>query len=236
MNITNNKKIFDYDVNKFNFSELFTSHLSSYNIDNLQNLHCNLSNDLLPQNIVTVKNDQSLPIYKILYNIDQGFNLDKKEESGIFLNTYKDFVHHISSTIFKEKLIYQRKPTLRIHFPKNMSVGGFHRDRDYNHPIEEINIWVPITLAFNTNTIWIESKFDKEDYSPMNLNYGQAVIFDSGLKHGNKINVENLTRLSFDFRVIPLSKWAVADSKKKQLSSISQNLKFTKDAYYDVTT
>ena len=169
-------------------------------------------------------------------HFDQGFNLDKKEESGIFLNTYKDFVHHISSTIFKEKLIYQRKPTLRIHFPKNMSVGGFHRDRDYNHPIEEINIWVPITLAFNTNTIWIESKFDKEDYSPMNLNYGQAVIFDSGLKHGNKINVENLTRLSFDFRVIPLSKWAVADSKKKQLSSISQNLKFTKDAYYDVTT
>ena len=40
------------------------------------------------------------------------------------------------------KLIYQRKPTLRIHLPENKSVGGFHRDRDYNHPIEEINIWL----------------------------------------------------------------------------------------------
>ena len=54
-----------------------------------------------------------------------------------------------------------------------------------------------VTSAFNTNTIWIESEFDKADYSPMNLNFGQAVIFDSGLTHGNKVNIENLIQMTF---------------------------------------
>ena len=143
MDITNKKNIFDYDVNIFNFSELFVKHLSSFNIDNLQNLHSHLPKTLLPKEVVNVENDQSMPIYKILYKIDKGYDLNNSDQSGIFLNTYKEFVHHLSSTIFKEKLIYQRKPTLRIHLPENKSVGGFHRDRDYNHPIEEINIFTP---------------------------------------------------------------------------------------------
>ena len=121
--------------------------------------------------------------------------------------------------------MFQRKPTLRIHLPNNKAVGEFHKDREYNHPIEEINIWVPITSAFNTNTLWLESAFDKEDYSPMNMNFGQGLIFDSGLSHGSVVNVENLTRLSFDFRIIPLSKWKVIKSRKPK-SSIDQNIKF----------
>jgi len=235
LDITNKKNIFDYDVDIFNFSELFLKHLSSFNIDTLENLHFHLPKTLLPKEVVNVENDQSMPIYKILYKIDKGYDLNNSNQSGIFLNTYKDFVHHLSSTIFKEKLIYQRKPTLRIHLPENKSVGGFHRDRDYNHPIEEINIWVPITSAFNTNTVWIESEFDKADYSPMNLNFGQAVIFDSGLTHGNKVNIENSTRMSFDFRVIPASKWK-KDKKQKTKMSLNQNLKFDTNDYYDVTT
>jgi len=235
MDITNKKNVFDYDVRNFNFSDMFVKHLSSFNIDNLQNLHSHLPKTLLPKEVVNVENDQSMPIYKILYKIDKGYDLNNSDQSGIFLNTYKEFVHHLSSTIFKEKLIYQRKPTLRIHLPENKSVGGFHRDRDYNHPIEEINIWVPITSVINTNSIWIESSYDKEDYKPVKLNYGQAIIFDSGLKHGNKINIENLTRLSFDFRVIPESKWENIKAKKIK-SSISQNLKLELNDYYDITS
>ena len=231
LDITNKKHIFDYDVNNFNFSELFVKHLSSFNIDNLQNLHSHLPKTLLPKEIVNVENDQSMPIYEILYKIDKGYDLNNSNQSGIFLNTYKDFVHHLSSTIFKEKLIYQRKPTLRIHLPENKSVGGFHRDRDYNHPIEEINIWVPITTANDTNTIWIESSFDKNDYSPMNLNYGEFLIFDSGLKHGNKINLENKTRISFDFRIIPETIWQNKKIKKNKFSADSK-MEFDIGGYY----
>jgi hypothetical protein len=232
----NKKTIFEYDLEIFNFSELFLNHLSVLvDVCSLQDLHLNLPSELLPHESITENNDQSLEIYKTLYSIDKGFDLHINQEFGVFLNKYKKFVNYLSSTIFKETLIYQRRPTLRVHFPESKAVGVFHRDRDYNHPIEEINIWVPITSAINTNSIWIESKFGKEDYSPINLNDGQAVIFDSGLKHGNKINTENLTRLSFNFRVIPESKWENAKTKKPK-SSISQSLKLELNDYYDVTS
>ena len=235
MNIEGNKIIFDYDVSLFNFYDIFKQHLSIFGIDNLENFHSDCSQTLLSNEIVTVENDQLAPVYKILYEIDEGYCLTNSFNPGKFLNTYKDFVYYLSSTIFKQELVYQRKPTLRIHFPENKAVGDFHKDREYNHPIEEINIWVPVTSAFNTNTIWIESAFDKKDYSPMNLNFGQGLIFDSGLNHGNKINVENLTRLSFDFRVIPLSKWKGIEGRKPNFSA-DQHLKFALNEYYDVTT
>ena len=37
------------------------------------------------------------------------------------------------------------------------------------------------------------------------------------LPNGNKVNIENLTRLSFDFRVVPASKWK-KDKKQKRVS------------------
>ena len=232
----NKKTIFEYDVAIFNFSELFINHLSElFAVSSLHDLHLNLPSELLPHESITVDNDQSLEIYKTLYSIDKGFDLNTNQEFGVFLNKYKKFVNYLSSTIFEEKLIYQRRPTLRAHFPESKAVGVFHRDRDYNHPIEEINIWIPITSAINTNSIWIESKFGKEDYSSINLNYGQAAIFDSRLKHGNTVNTENLTRLSFDFRVIPESKWESAKTKKTK-SSVSQSLKLELNDYYDITS
>lgn len=224
-----------YDVRRFNFSELFINHFSElFSINSLHDLHLNLPSKLLPQESITEENDQSILIYEVLYKIDKGFNLDTNNEFEVFLNTYKKFVNYLASKIFHERLIYQRRPTLRIHFPESKAVGVFHRDRDYNHPIEEINVWVPITSAIQTNSIWIESKYDKEDYSPINLNYGQAVIFDSGLKHGNKINKEKLTRLSFDFRIIPESKWENIKAQKRKLS-VSQSLSLELNDYYDIT-
>jgi hypothetical protein len=234
LNIEGNKIIFKYDESSFNFYDIFKKHLSLFGIDNLENFHSECSQTLLPNEVVTVENDQLTPVYKILYEIDDGYSLLSSYNPGKFLNTYKDFVHFLSSKIFKEELVFQRKPTLRIHFPKNKAVGDFHKDREYNHPIEEINIWVPITSAFNTNSLWIESAFDKKDYSPINLNFGQGLIFDSGLNHGSMVNDENVTRLSFDFRVIPLSKWKQIEDRKANFSA-DQNLKFALNEYYDST-
>ncbi|MDA8905273.1 hypothetical protein N9I58_02280 [Candidatus Thioglobus sp.] len=232
MNITNQKIIFDFDTSKYNFADLFRNHLSSHNVFDLQKLHIQLTKNLLNDSVVTSEDDQSVPIYKILYDIFDSNDLTNRNPLGNFLSTYKEFIYYLSDEIFHEKLVYQKSPTLRVQFPGNKAVFEFHRDRDYNHPVEEINIWIPVTPAFNTNTIWMESEFDKEDYSPVNLIEGEGLIFDSGLKHGNKINTENLTRLSFDFRVIPLSKW---DSKKhlEGKKSFNKNLEFKIDSYYD---
>jgi len=226
LNITNNKLIFNFDTSKFNFIELFSDFLN-IEINKLDLLHEIFSDKLLLNKVLTPENDQDQEIYKILYQIDQGYKSIHSDDRGNFFVLYDSFVKYIAENIFKEDLIFQKKPTLRVSFPNSMAVGGWHRDRDYNHPQEEINIWLPITSAFDSNTIWIESEFDKEDYEPMNLNYGDFLIFDSGLKHGNVKNIENRTRISFDFRVIPKRLFT-----RSQKTSLNQKIKFDLDHYY----
>jgi len=198
LNIVNKKIIFNFDKSKFNFADLFLNHLSKYHINNLQKLHIQLSQKLVNDDIVTSENDQSVPIYKILYEIFEANNVINGKPVSDFIETYNEFIYYLSDEIFQEKLVYQKTPTLRVQFPGNKAVFEFHRDRDYNHPVEEINIWIPVTPVINTNSVWIESQYDKEDYSPVNLINGEGLIFDSALKHGNKLNQENLTRVSFD--------------------------------------
>ena len=230
--IIKNKKITKkYNTKNFNFEKLFLKHFKKFKVKKLENIHKNLPNIYLHNKVVLVKKDQGLKIYKYLYKIDKGYDLNKTNEPSNFLKLYEKFVKYIAQNIFKEFLVYQGRPTLRVMFPNNKAVGEFHRDRDYNHPIEEINIWVPVTTSKNTNAMWMESKFNKKDYKPVNLNFGQFLIFDSGLKHGNKINLENKTRISFDFRVIPYSKWKKIQSKKIK-SSFNQKLKFKLGDYY----
>jgi hypothetical protein len=230
---TKNKKVIKkFNTRNFNFKKLFLNHFKKFNTRKLENIHNHIPKKYLPNKIVSVKNDQNPKIYKYLYKIDKGYDLNKMNKPSSFLKLYEKFVKYIAQNIFKEFLIYQSRPTLRIMFPNNKAVGDYHRDRDYNHPIEEINVWVPITSSINSNTIWIESKFNKNDYRPANLNYGQFLIFDSALKHGNNINLENKTRISFDFRVIPYLKWNKIQKRNQIKSSFNQKLKFKIGDYY----
>ena len=57
------------------------------------------------------------------------------------------------------------------------------------------------------------------------------LIFDSGLMHGNKINTENKTRLSFDFRVIPFSKYSEVSLNAETKFSVSQEIEFVGEYY-----
>lgn len=67
---------------------------------------------------------------------------------------------HIAPLFKGEKrIIYQKKPTFRVHLPNNvgnayngtslvltsLAVGKKHRDYDYFHPPGEINFWLPFT-------------------------------------------------------------------------------------------
>ena len=230
INLTNKIVVKSYDIKKYDFYKYFYALLRTYT-NNLDMLHNHLPENLYPKKVVTVTDDQKLSIYKILYKIDKGYNLKIKKNNSGFLNMFDDFVSSLARNFFNEELIYQARPTLRVNFPNNKAVGGWHRDREYNHPLEEINIWVPITKSINTNAIWIESEFDKNDFSPINTNYGQFIVFDSGLMHGNKLNTENKTRISFDFRVIPKSLY----KKKFDKSSNDTKMKFTIGDYYKVS-
>lgn len=137
-----------------------------------------------------------------------------KMRPSSFIACYRQFICVVIRQLIGEPIIYQKYPTLRIHIPNGKGVAAYHIDSDYNHPVDEFNIWIPFTFAKDTRSIWIESAPGKKDYNPQQVFYGQFLTFEGGkLSHGNEVNMTDETRVSIDFRIIPRSLWKPSDMK-----------------------
>lgn len=202
----------NYDTNYYNFREIVTNLLG---LNDLEKMHNVENYDLFKKGT-----DQSTKWHKLFYN-----NLDK------ITPLYEEFIYDVIKPIFGEEIVYQKIPTFRTQLVNNLGVFEFHKDKTYNHNEDEINFYLPFTDAYETNTIWVESEEDKGDYKPMNTLYGQVVMWNGcHLTHGNKKNTTQNTRVSCDFRVIPLSKY-----KENDESSIYTKMKFVVGDYFNVT-
>ena len=108
---------------------------------------------------------------------------------------FKRLFEHNTVSDFLEKAYFLNKP-----------LGVFHRDGDYGLPADAWNIWVPMTRAFGTNSLWVgsEHKYGR-DALPLDLEYGQLAMFRGSTRwHGVVWNTSAPTRVSFDLRVIPV--------------------------------
>jgi hypothetical protein len=205
--------IMHYDTTVYDFRKLIVKHFGE---DNLFHLHAGHAYEVFDQ-----ASDQSSHIHKKFYQI---------YDTDDFLSLYRRFLQEQIQPVFGEPIVYQAKPTFRIHMPGNLAVGEFHKDSDYNHQRSEVTHWMPFTSAFETNTIWIESVEDLGDYEPYAVNYGEILRFPASvLRHGNKINETGLSRVSMDFRIIPLSQYSEVDAGSSHV-----NLKFKIGGYYSL--
>lgn len=201
---------FKYDTNSYRFAE------------NLEKVFLTKDLSTLHESLETfnVDTDQSSKYHKTFY---------KLRDDHSFFVMFKRFVENEIHPLFDEDILFQKKPTFRIHMKGNLAVGGYHKDRDYNHSEHEINFFVPLTEAFDSNTVWVESEEDKGDFSPMEASYGEYYMWNgANLTHGNKKNDTGRTRVSFDFRVLPKSKHKASGKK-----SITQGVPFELGKYYD---
>jgi len=211
-----------YSTTKFSFRDFIIKNL---NVSSLNLIH--EEKDFTYNNKFERENDQSTHYHKMFYKIARSSN---------FLSIYNSFIREIVKPTFGEDVVYQKIPTFRLHFPGNIAVGEYHRDRNYRDPewakrVNEFNFFLPLTDAYDSNTIWLESEEGKEDFSPMNAKYGEIVKWDgSNLLHGNKLNEEIHTRVSFDFRVMPLSRY-----EPSAHGSINTGTRFSLGGYYDKT-
>lgn len=223
-------QIIKYDTKKFDFNKIIYNHFKKRNKSinkNFKNIHNKIffkNNTLhnineiekpiyeLKRNYFDIRKDQKNKFVKFFYKIDPIF-YKKKEAQGKFIKLYFKLIKHIEKKHFREKIIFQKKPTLRVHVPDNISVGSYHVDSDYGHPNEEINFWLPFNECKESATLWLESKPNKGDFKPINLKYGEILIFNSKLAHGTEVNKENYTRLSMDFRIIKKKKYKDYNSK-----------------------
>ena len=124
-----------------------------------------------------------------------------------------------------EPVVFQRIPTFRVHLPGNVAVGEFHRDTEYHHLPAAVNFWLPLTPTSGNNSVWIEQD---GDMAAPSLGPGQVLAFDGvGLYHGNKLNDTSHTRVSFDVRIVPESKFVPSEE-----GSVNTGVKMVIGGYY----
>eukprot|EP00933_Yihiella_yeosuensis_P033957 TRINITY_DN27545_c0_g1_i1.p1 TRINITY_DN27545_c0_g1~~TRINITY_DN27545_c0_g1_i1.p1 ORF type:complete len:410 (-),score=50.05 TRINITY_DN27545_c0_g1_i1:315-1481(-) len=123
-----------------------------------------------------------------------------------FMETYHRFINEIIVPLVGHgELMYQCPPTLRCQMPSVVASCAPHRDSDYAaHHGAEINFWIPVTKAWGSNTLHVESQPGREDFHPLELCPGEMAIFNgSKCLHYTEANSTDRVRVSFDFRVIP---------------------------------
>ena len=212
-------KILKYDTKKYNFAELVrTLYKSPLN---------ELDNDEEKTNL-WIGTDTHTKFHRVFYD-----RIDAPGGWPEFVNTYKEFLREVIHPLFVDDvLIYQKYPNIRFSRPSAKAVYKWHSDgdMDHQHPVGEINICLPLTDSFDTNTIWVESIPGLGDYQPVNLKYGEFLFaYLNQHRHGNKINETGKTRVSFDFRVVP--GFAHNDTSDGETFTTKQS--FTVGGYYE---
>lgn len=174
--------LFTYPLEHFPFPDLV---VASLDVPDLAALEADL-----PQR--TWQTDQQSPWHAPFY---AGF----AEWSPL----YEQFVRAIIAPRLDEPCYYQRVPTFRVQLPGNLAVGEFHTDAQYNHPLGEVSFWLPLTQASDTCSLWIAD--DDEELHAVSALPGDVIEFSAVTRlHGNKVNLTGRSRVSFDFRLLPV--------------------------------
>jgi sporadic carbohydrate cluster 2OG-Fe(II) oxygenase len=122
------------------------------------------------------------------------------------------------------ELMMQKNINLSIQFPNdNSSLLPIHSDVWSGDSPYEINLWIPLVNCYKTKSMYIleqkdypsfKKDMERKNYSSsedifklvknkikwLTVDYGQFLIFNQGLPHGNVINTEKESRWSMNCR------------------------------------
>lgn len=127
--------------------------------------------------------------------------MQKLPDTSPFYRIYHRWIARVLAPHFANRISYSSHPKMRVHLAQTECVSDFHRDVDVTGRVDQVNCYLPFTDVFDSCTLWVEMEYGAENYSPVNLKYGQALLWDGGkLKHGTVTNTTNCTRVSCDFR------------------------------------
>ena len=125
----------------------------------------------------------------------------------------------------------QKFPTFRVMLPNNVAIVVKHHDTDdlHKHPTGEINFIMGLTDMYDSNTVHVEKMPRLDEYVDITLNKGETICFNGNkCNHYNEINKTGNTRVSFDFRILPMNYYN--DNYNK--TSASTNTKYIEGGYY----
>lgn len=156
--------------------------------------------------------------------------LDNKWDELIEL--YDNFIKDIVLPYLNlDEALVQLYPNFRVHLPNNVAVVIEHYDSDkkHKHPNGEINFIVALTDMFDTNTIWTEKNCRFRNFVPLEQKAGECTSFGGNTySHFNKVNKTGQSRVSFDFRILPLNYY----NSETKLESVTTKQKYIEGGYY----
>jgi hypothetical protein len=210
-----------YDNSKYDFRDIVKK---CFNIDNLSEVHKNNPNyDVFKSFGPDVQTWYHETFYNYLKTNDNGKDMQK-----MYDNLIEEVI--LPYLGINEALV-QKFPSFRVQLPGNIAVAKIHTDNSLGHPIGEINFTYSFTDMFDTNAIWIEKMPRMKEFIPIEQKENSISSFNANLcMHYNKLNKTGKTRMSMDFRVLPLNYY----DKEKVLSSHSTKQKFVDGGYYNL--
>jgi hypothetical protein len=156
---------------------------------------------------------------QVRLGIINNMNEDKNLRFHYF-NLARDLIYILSGN----ELMMQKNINLSIQFPKDLSsLLPIHSDVWSGDSSFEINLWLPLVNCYSTKSMYIlEQKHNKNflEFMKRNnlssseeifkvlknkvkwlkINYGEFLIFNQSLPHGNVVNLEKETRWSMNCR------------------------------------
>lgn len=212
VDFTENQYKFSYDTDKYNFVEVLRKIFNNYDkpIENLHDFFDGSTN--MPQ--ITIDNDTKTNYHTKYYN---------SPHYNEMIILYRKFVQEVILPKFDcddTEFIIQKEPTFRINLPNNTALGfrptmgdpedkiGIHCDADYGHPNTEINFMLTFGTQYGNNSCYVETAPHNNNFVAVEIKYGEFISFyGNKCRHFNKINDTGISRVSIDFRVMPLSKY-----------------------------
>jgi hypothetical protein len=186
-----NYLIFDYDTVRWNFRALVSDFFGT---DNLEQLH--LFPQFNPRNTTN-----PLPNYEITQNSWAINKILKAAVAPLAEQLFRSLLYEYVATFFFPIFGYQSLAGMCVNFHGSKAVLRFHADAEYGQRLESINLWLPVTKVWGSNSMYLESDVGRADFTPLQLEYGQACIFHGGeLVHGTVDNDSGSTRISYDIR------------------------------------
>jgi len=144
------------------------------------------------------------------------------------LKWFRPSIYYLSKrsldSLIGSELVMQKQVNLSIQLPKDTtSTIGMHADVDSGESPYQLNLWLPLVDCYSTKSFYIMSPEKSlevkkrlseyemtgmskifEDYQDhlkwVDVNYGQSIIFDSAVLHGNVVNETKETRFSMNTR------------------------------------
>ena len=179
--------ILSYDVACYPFRKVLESQV--FKVPHLQQLHLVWKKQI---NREKLNYNDNLTLRKIMQNLS---------DEASFYKIYHQWIADIIAPHYDNKISYSKHPKMRVHLAGTGTVSDFHRDVDVTGRSDQINCYLPFTDVFEGSTLYCETDYNSDTYEPLNLKYGEALLWDGGmLKHGTNFNHTNNTRVSCDFR------------------------------------